>query len=200
LSQLLLATNNAGKLYELKQLLAGIPFCLVSPADIGLSLEVTESSRTYAGNARIKAEAFAAASGLLTLADDSGLEVEVLEGAPGVLSSRYAGPNATDAQRVALLLRELKDIPWYRRKACFKCVIAIARPSDQVKFSTGSCSGYIASEPRGENGFGYDPIFYFPKLNKTMAELPADVKNTISHRARAAASGRIILAKMAAST
>lgn len=198
--QLLLATNNAGKLDELKQLLAGIPFCLVSPADIGISLNVTENSRTYAGNARIKAEAYSIASGLLTLADDSGLEVDVLEGAPGIMSARYAGPNATDAQRVSLLLHELKEIPWYRRKACFKCVIAIAKPLAGVRLSTGSCSGYIASEPKGENGFGYDPVFYLPKLGKTMAELLPEVKNTISHRARAAARARIILSKMAATT
>ncbi len=193
LPKLLLATNNKGKLEELRVLLDGVPFDLVSPRDIGLALDVVETGKTYATNARLKARAFAQASGLTTLADDSGLEVEALGGAPGVLSSRYAGPGASDSQRVAYLLSRLKDVPWEKRVARFRCVIAVAFPTVAIRQCFGSCRGVIALEPRGSNGFGYDPVFYFPKLDKTMAELTPDVKNCISHRARAASRARKIL-------
>ena len=196
-NKLLLATNNAGKLKELKELLAGVPFELISPRDIGLNLDVAETGRTYSANARLKAEAFSKASGVLTLADDSGLEVEALGGAPGVLSSRYAGEKATDAYRVAFLLEKLKNVPWYRRAARFQCVMAIASPSGELKLCTGSCRGVIANEPKGAYGFGYDPVFYFPKLGKTMAELPPEVKNTLSHRASAAGRAREVLLQLA---
>ncbi len=196
-ARLLLATNNSGKIRELKELLSDIPYELVSPAGIGLKLEVPETGRTFAANARLKALGFAGASGLLTLADDSGLEVDALGGAPGVLSSRYAGDKATDAERVAFLLQKLKGVPWYRRGAKFQCVIAIANPAGDVKLATGSCRGMIAEQPKGTHGFGYDPVFFFPKLGKTMAELTPEVKNTLSHRARAAARAREILLKLA---
>jgi XTP/dITP diphosphohydrolase len=192
-AKLLLATNNRGKLGELRLLLAGIPFDLTSPAELGLDLEVEESGRTYSANARLKACAFACASGLLTLADDSGLEVEALAGAPGVLSSRYAGPHASDRQRIDFLLSKLKDVPAQNRKARFKCVIAIAFPGGEIRMCSGSCAGVITTEPKGDRGFGYDPVFYFPKMGKTMAELPLEIKNRISHRARAAAGARKIL-------
>jgi XTP/dITP diphosphohydrolase len=191
--ELLLSTNNRGKLEELSILFAGLLYRLVSPSQLGLKLDVEESGKTYAANARLKAGAFARASGLLTLADDSGLEVEALNGAPGVMSSRYAGPDATDSQRVAYLLARLKHGPVEKRTARFRCVMAIAQPDGEVKLCSGSCHGAIALEPRGSNGFGYDPIFYFPRLCKTMAELPAEVKNRISHRARAAMRARKIL-------
>ena len=190
---LLLATNNAGKLSELRELLAGVPFELVSPADIGLTLQVAETGRTYATNARLKAQAFAKASGLLTLADDSGLEVGALGGAPGVLSARYAGEGATDKMRVAFLLDKLKSVPVKERHARFRCVIAIANPDGVTKLVSGSCRGVIALEPSGKHGFGYDPIFYFPKLGKTMAQLSPDIKNVISHRARATRRARLFL-------
>ena len=125
-SKLLLATNNKGKLEELRVLLRSVPFDLVSPADIGLKLDVDENGATYATNAKLKARAFAQASGLFTLADDSGLEVDALDGAPGVLSSRYAGPKADDKKRVAFLLSKIEDIPWEQRTAQFRCVMAIA--------------------------------------------------------------------------
>jgi XTP/dITP diphosphohydrolase len=194
--KLLLATNNKGKLEELRQLLAGVPFDIISSSDIGLNLAVRESGKTYATNARLKARAFAVASGLLTLADDSGLEVDALGGAPGVLSSRYAGSGASDKQRVDYLLSKLKDIPWEERNARFRCVMAMASPSGKLKTCSGSCRGIITYAPRGTNGFGYDPVFYFPKLGKTMAELPFEIKNRISHRARAAARARRILAEL----
>ena len=192
--KLLLATGNQGKLEELRQLLTGVPFDLISSSDIGLDLDVHESGKTYATNARLKARAFAVASGLLTLADDSGLEVDALGGAPGVLSSRYAGPGASDSQRVSYLLVKLKNIPWEQRTARFRCVMAIALPHGKVKLCSGSCRGIITFAPKGTNGFGYDPVFYFPKLGKTMAELPPEIKNRISHRAKAAArAGEILI-------
>jgi len=192
-TKLLLATNNNGKLEELRELLCEVPFELVSPADIGLVLDVNESGHTYTTNARLKARAFARTSDLLTLADDSGLEVDALDGAPGVLSSRYAGPDANDNQRVAYLLARLKDIPWEKRNARFLCVMAIASPRGQVRMCSGSCRGIITFEPQGSNGFGYDPVFYIPKSGKTMAELPLEIKNRISHRARAAKKARVVL-------
>ena len=188
-----MATNNPGKLCELKKLLAGVPFVMVSPADIGIKLKVVETGRTYAANARLKAMVFTEATGLLTLADDSGLEVDALGGAPGVLSSRYAGEKATDADRIACLLQKLKGVPWYKRSAKFQCVMALGTPFGVLKLVTGSCRGVISEKPMGTNGFGYDPLFFFPKLGKTMAELSPEVKNTISHRARAAIRAREIL-------
>ena len=191
--RLLLATNNTGKLSELRELLAGVPFELVSPADIGLGVKIAETGHTYATNARLKARGFARASGLLSLADDSGLEVEALGRAPGVLSARYAGEGATDEMRVALLLSKLSEIPWAKRCAHFRCVIALSTPEGAVKLVSGSCRGLIALEPKGGCGFGYDPVFYFPKLSKTMAELTPEMKNAISHRARAARRARTLL-------
>ena len=191
--QLLLATGNKGKLEELRRLLTGVPFDLISPSDIGLNLDVHESGKTYATNARLKARAFAVASGLLTLADDSGIEVDALGGAPGVLSSRYAGSGVSDNQRVDYLLAKLNNIPCEPRTARFRCVMAIALPHGKVKLCSGSCRGIITFAPRGTSGFGYDPVFYFPKLGKTMAELPSEIKNRISHRAKAAARARKIL-------
>jgi len=193
LPRLLLATNNAGKLSELRELLAGVPFELVSPADIGLNLEVAETGHTYATNARLKARMFAQVSKLPSLADDSGLEVDILGGAPGVFSARYAGKEANDAMRVTFLLDKLKSTPWVKRKAHFRCVIALAAPDGTAQLVSGSCRGMIALEPRGKHGFGYDPIFYFPKLCKTMAELTPELKNAVSHRARAARRMRALL-------
>lgn len=195
--QLLLATSNKGKLEELRRLLMDVPFDLINPSDIGLNLAVHESGKTYATNARLKARAFAAASGLLTLADDSGLEVDALDGAPGILSSRYAGSGVSDNQRVAYLLAKLKDIPYEQRTARFRCVMAIASPYGELKTCSGSCCGLITFTSKGSNGFGYDPVFYFPKLGKTMAELPPEIKNRISHRAKAAAKAIKILFALA---
>jgi XTP/dITP diphosphohydrolase len=194
--KLLLATGNQGKLEDLRQLLTGVPFDLINPADIGLNLDVHESGKTYATNARLKARVFAVASGLLTMADDSGLEVDALRGAPGVLSSRYAGPGASDSQRVDYLLSKLVNVPWEKRTARFRCVMAITLPHGKVKLCSGSCRGIITFAPKGANGFGYDPVFYFPKLRKTMAELPPEMKNRISHRAKAAARARKILIEL----
>jgi len=193
LSRLLIATNNHGKVLEYQSLLGGIPFELVTPAQVGLKLDVEETGITFEANAKIKAVAFCQASGLLTLADDSGLEVDALHGEPGIRSSRYAGEGASDADRVNFLLAKLQDVPVEKRTARFRCVIAIARPDSRLCFCSGKCEGTILAGPRGNEGFGYDPIFYFPDLKKTMAELPIDIKNSISHRGRAAAEARRIL-------
>ena len=194
--KLLLATNNAGKVREYRSLLQGIPFELVTPKEIGISLDVEENGATYEENARLKAYALAKKSGLLTLADDSGIEVDALDGAPGVMSARYAGKNASDSERVNSLLSRLKDVPEEKRTARFYCVIAIAQPDGQVDFCDGECKGIITLEPGGKNGFGYDPIFFFPGYSKTMAELPLEIKNQISHRGRAAQKAREILNKI----
>jgi XTP/dITP diphosphohydrolase len=198
MQKLLIATNNQGKVREYKELLQGLPYILVTPRELGINLEVEESGTNYQENACIKATAFAKVSGLMTLADDSGLEVDALNGEPGIRSSRYAGENANDNQRVDYLLNKLKEITENKRTGRFRCVIALARPDGQIQYSEGRCEGIIAFNPRGSEGFGYDPIFYFPELKQTMAELPAEMKNHISHRARAAAKARLILQQWAA--
>jgi XTP/dITP diphosphohydrolase len=194
----LLATNNAHKVGEYRPLLAGAPVEILTPADLDLALEVDEDGATYAANAAKKAVAFARASGLLALADDSGLEVFALGGEPGVRSSRYAGPDATDRDRIALVLARLAALPGASRAARFVCAIALARPGGEVEVVEGECRGEIAESPRGGNGFGYDPIFYLPALGKTIAELSDEEKNRVSHRARAAEKARAALARRAA--
>ena len=186
MNKLLIATNNRGKIQEFRALLQDVPYELVAPADIQLKLDVEESGSTYHENAKLKAQAFSAASGLLALADDSGLEVDALGGAPGIHSSRYAGPTAADINKVDYLLSKLQGVPEEKRSARFRCVIAIAKPDGQVYFCSGTCEGRISFQPQGRAGFGYDPVFYFPELGKTMAELSEEVKNQISHRGHAA--------------
>ena len=194
--KLLVATRNAGKMNEYRELLQGLPVELTWPEAEGITLEPEEAGATFAENAILKARAYAAASGLLTWADDSGLEVDALGGEPGVRSSRYAGPGASDADRYRLLLRKMAGVPWERRTARFRCVIAIADPAGALHTAEGTCEGIIAFAPRGANGFGYDPVFYLPDRDCTMAELSPAEKNQISHRARAARAARRILEEM----
>ncbi len=194
-NKLLLATNNPGKVREYKSLLRGIPYEIVTPAEQGITTEIEEAGVSFEENARLKATTLSRESGLLSLADDSGLEVDALGGEPGVLSARYAGEGASDIDRINYLLARLKDVPEEKRTARFQCVVAIAAPDGAVELCSGECRGVIATEPRGNNGFGYDPIFYVPELGKTMAELPPEEKNRISHRARAAAKARELLMK-----
>lgn len=184
-NSLLIATHNVGKLAELRSLLAAIPYALVSLADVGIHTDVEETGATLEENAALKATAYARLAGLPTLADDSGLEVDALNGAPGVHSARYAGSGATDADRIAKLLANLASHqpPWTAR---FLCVIAIALSDNDVELRDGTCEGVITAQPRGDNGFGYDPIFLLPQCGKTMAELSDAAKNRISHRAIAA--------------
>lgn len=196
MDRLLIATNNPGKLAEYRELLAGLPIELTSPAGAGIDLDVEETGSSFAENAVLKARTFAQLSGLPTLADDSGLEVMALDGAPGLHSSRYAGPDATDADRYRKLLENLAGVPWERRQARFRCVIAIATPRGTVKTVEGTVMGRIAFEPRGEHGFGYDPVFCLLSYGRTMAELPEETKNQISHRADAARKAIPILRQM----
>jgi XTP/dITP diphosphohydrolase len=188
--KLLIATNNQGKVREYKSLLHDIPFDPVSLTDEGITIVVEETGTTFKENAGLKAETIAAESRLLTLADDSGIEVDALGGEPGVMSARYAGDNATDAERVEYLLSKIKDVPEGKRTARFRCVIAIAEPGSETEFFTGECEGIVPFEPAGELGFGYDPVLYIPELGRTIAELGTEVKNRISHRAIAAEKAR----------
>ena len=203
-ARLLLATNSGGKLRELRAIFAGVPCTLLSPADAGVQLDPEETGATLRENAVLKATAFARASGLLSLADDSGLEVDALGGEPGVHSHRYAGPGATDADRIALLLARLRGVPEGQRSARFRCVMALAAPGAPgapvgpdglIGTVEGVCEGRITFEPRGTNGFGFDPVFWLPERGRTMAALADDEKHAISHRGRAGvAARRLILA------
>lgn len=186
--KLLIATTNPGKLREFYELLDGIPFDLTSPRDVGVTLDVDETANTYEGNARLKAEAYVQATGLPSLADDSGIEVDALGGAPGVFSARFGGPGLTDEQRTRFLLTQLEATPPAERKARYRVMLVLALPGEPPRLISceGICEGTIAYEPRGENGFGYDPIFYLPEHGITMAEASREFKNGISHRARAA--------------
>jgi len=195
--RLLLATTNPGKIRELRALLAGCGWEILTPQDMGLTLQVEEIGQTYADNARRKAEAYARASGLVALADDSGLEVDALGGAPGLHSARYAGQDTTHADKMGMLLAELRDVPDEQRTARFRAVIVIATPDGRTFQTEGVCEGRIARAPRGAGGFGYDPIFLVEGGSRTMAELPAEEKNRISHRARAAAAACAVLRKLA---
>ncbi|MFH1567609.1 MAG: RdgB/HAM1 family non-canonical purine NTP pyrophosphatase [Gemmatimonadota bacterium] len=181
---LLVATANAGKLREFRDLLAGIE--VTSPAALGLSLRVEETGASFEANARLKAAAFAAAAGAVTLADDSGLEVDRLGGAPGVHSARYGGEGLDDAGRCRLLLQALAGWPDpAERTARFRCVLVAAAPDGRCCQAEGVCEGRIAAAPRGEGGFGYDPLFHLPDHGCTMAELAPGEKSRISHRGQA---------------
>jgi XTP/dITP diphosphohydrolase len=179
--KLLVATRNAGKVREVRVRVAGLD--VLSLDDVPSMPEVEETEDTLEGNARLKALAAARASGLWTVADDSGLFVDALGGAPGVWSARYAP--GSDADRIRKLLRQMEEVPEGRRGAAFRCVLALASPSGEVREARGECRGEILRAPRGTGGFGYDPVFLVPELGRTMAELTLEEKGRISHRARA---------------
>lgn len=200
--QCLIGTNNRGKAAEIRALLSGLPLEFVTLNELGLTVPVDESSDTYAGNAARKARAYAQESGLLTLSDDSGLEVDALGGEPGLYSARFSPkPGASDADRRSLLLSHLEGNPrpWTAR---FRCLAVLAVPQEgsplveSVHFSEGVVEGEIIPQERGENGFGYDPIFLIPELGRTMAELEMKEKNRISHRARAVLGLRPLLEEL----
>lgn len=193
--RLLIATTNAGKVREYQALLAGMDYELVGLPEAGITNEVEEVGETYAENAILKARNYAAQSGWLTLADDSGLEVDALEGRPGVHSARYAPDSPA---RIRKLLAELAHVPDEQRSARFQCVIALAAPDGRLEITAGTCEGQIAHDARGSNGFGFDPVFYLPEHDATMAELSEDFKNQHSHRARATQKMRPILERLAA--
>ena len=201
-SRLVIATNNAGKLGEFRELLAPAGFELVTPTELGFEFEVEETGATFRENAALKATAAARLTGLLSLADDSGLEVDALGGLPGVVSARYAGRGRTAAgmdpdEQCRIVLRELEGVPDERRTARFRAVIAIADPAGAVRYAEGVFEGRIGHELRGEHGFGYDPIFVVAGRDVTSAELPPDEKNEISHRGQAARKALEILKELA---
>jgi len=183
--ELLLATHNPGKVREIRQLATGHDWLWHSLDDFPDVPEAIEDAETFSANARRKALHYAAATGLPTLADDSGLEVDCLGGAPGVLSARYAGRPHDDAANNRKLVAALEGIPREQRTARFRCVMVLARPNEVLAETRGAVEGIIIDKPRGTNGFGYDPHFLIPSLGKTMAELPAEEKNARSHRGQA---------------
>ena len=192
-----------GKLREYEGLLEDAPFRLVSLKDVGITEEVEETGDTFAENAWLKASGYAAMSGMLTLADDSGLEVDALGGDPGVRSARYGGDAcASDEDRVALLLRNLDGVPWQKRTARFRCVINVVRPAPDPSSQpqplvsvVGSVAGMVQYEPAGNDGFGYDPVVYLASFQRTVAQLSLEEKNRISHRGNAAARAMEALAR-----
>ncbi len=193
--KLLIATRNPGKLKEFKVLLKDLGYEIVSPAEAGVSANVEETGLTFEENARLKATTLAKRSGLLTLADDSGLEVDALGGKPGVFSARYGGAEKTDRQRNELLLKQLEGVPESKRTARFRCVIAIATPDGIVNTCSGECEGLIAFAPAGHYNFGYDPLFLIPELGKTMAQLTTETKNSYSHRSKAILKAMTLLGR-----
>ena len=184
--RILVATRNAGKIIEFEEMLTALNVRWLSLDDVGVKTDVEETGDSFLANAVLKAQTYAEMTGLITLADDSGLEVDALDGAPGIYTARYGGPGLTPVQRYQYLLQQLGDVSWARRSARFRCVIAIAAQNEGLLASAdGVCEGMIAEEPFGDRGFGYDPVFYLPDWGKTMAELPSSKKHLISHRGRA---------------
>ncbi len=185
---LLVATRNQGKVAEISEILASLDVTWLSLDDVGVNYEVEESGKTFEENAILKVKFYARKTGLLTLADDSGLEVDALDGRPGVHTARFGGPGLTQKQRYQRLLESLSSVPWEQRTARFRCVVALARNQELLGTASGVCEGMIALKPAGMEGFGYDPIFYLPERNKTMAQLQPNEKHRISHRGRALAA------------
>lgn len=196
--RIVVATGNRGKLTELQSMLAPLGVEVKSPADYPGLPEVVEDGATFADNAVKKAVAVAGATGEIALADDSGLEVDHLGGAPGVHSARFAGENKDDRANNEKLLALLEGVPGEKRTARFKCVVALAVPGDRIYTAEGACEGVIGTAPRGVEGFGYDPLFIIPELGKTFAQLDLNTKNSISHRGKAFARARKIISGLAA--
>lgn len=190
---LVLATASPAKGRELAALLAGVPYRIVDLSDFPGIVLPPEGDSSYAENALGKARAVAAAAGALALADDSGIEVDALGGRPGVVSARYGGEGLSDAERNALMLRELAAVPGERRTARYRCVIALAGPDGREATVEGTVEGVLLEAPRGSGGFGYDPLFYYPPLAATFAEVPPAAKHAVSHRGRAIARARELL-------
>ncbi len=183
---LLVATHNRGKVREYAEMLSDLQIQWRTLDDVGIAAEVEETGTTFLANAQLKASAYAQATGLLTLADDSGLEVEALDGAPGVTTARYGGPGLTSQERFEFLLANLGDLPLQDRGARFVCVIALAGADGRIlATAAGAVKGVIALQPAGEGGFGYDPVFYLPQKDCTMAQLSPAVKHSLSHRGKA---------------
>jgi XTP/dITP diphosphohydrolase len=185
-TKLLVATHNQGKIREFAEMLADLSVDWLGLADVQVTEDVAETGQTFRDNAILKAQAYAQMTGLLTLADDSGLEVDALGGEPGVYTARYGGPGLSHADRYQLLLSKIENVPPAERTARFRAVIVLSQPDGTiVGKAEGTCEGAIALEPAGEGGFGYDPVFYLPERGVTMAQVPSAVKHQISHRGQA---------------
>lgn len=185
MQKLLVGTRNDSKMAELKDLLRELPFELVFLDQVGITQEVDETEDTFEGNAVLKAEYYGRIANMITVADDSGIEVDALNGEPGVLSARYGGEGLNDKDRNDLLLENLSEFEGTGLSARFKCVVAVYNPEDGTEVFEGKIEGIITHEPRGENGFGYDPLFFYPQKRKTLAEISAKEKHVISHRGKA---------------
>ncbi len=185
--RILVATHNRGKVAELSDILSDMAITWLTLEDAGITFDVEETGETLADNAILKATTYAQETGLLTLADDSGLEVDALDGRPGVYTARFGQPGFTPEQRYLYLLSQMSDVPWEARTARFRCVVALATPEGLLTTAEGACEGHITFEPAGTGGFGYDPVFFVSEKGMTMAELPAEEKHAISHRGRAMA-------------
>lgn len=194
LNKLIVATGNRGKLREIREILEGTE--VLGLHDLALDVEIVEDGDTFTANAQKKAETICKLMHLPVLADDSGLEVDALDGRPGVYSARFAGEHASDADNIAKLLRELDAVPQERRGARFVCVMCLAMPDGSLHTTRGEVKGEILRETHGENGFGYDPLFYVKEYNKTFAELSAEEKNAISHRGKALLRMKEVLEKL----
>ena len=190
---LLLATTNEHKVGEFRTIFRDLPLTLLSLRDVQIDMDVEETGTTFAENAILKAQTYAKVANMLALADDSGIEIDALGGAPGVYSARFAGREATYEERFRIIFERLQDVPASERTARFRCAIALAEPSGYVRVVEGAVEGVIAESARGENGFGYDPIFLVPEFGKTTAEMAPAEKNRISHRGRAAEAARQLL-------
>ena len=196
MKELVVATTNKDKIREIKNILKGLGVKVLTPDEFGASPRIVENGKTFKDNASKKARIISRLTGKLAIADDSGLIVDALGGRPGVRSSRFAGEKAAYAENNAKLLRLLKNVPAGKRKACFVCVIAIAKDGKVLKTVKGMASGKIAFEPSGKSGFGYDPVFIDPKYGRTFAELGPEIKNKISHRYRALMKAKQALKKL----
>ena len=197
---LLLGSSNPGKLREMLELLAGMPYRVVAPADVGLRGAPEETGTTFMENAVLKARHYAHESGLLTVADDSGLSVDALGGGPGLYSSRFGGEGATDADRNRLLLEKLRGVQWEKRGAGFTSAVAVVRGSEVLFDAQETVEGFIAEETRGPNGFGYDPLFFYPPFGRTFGETRPEDKDRVSHRGKAFARLRRFLESLPAQT
>jgi XTP/dITP diphosphohydrolase len=193
--QLVLATKNRDKIREIKRVLEDLPLTILAFDDFLEFPDIEETGMTIEDNAKIKAAGIEKFAGYPALADDSGLEVEYLNGSPGVYSSRYAGPGCSYDDNNRKLLSQLDGVPWEKRRAKFRTVIAIAWNGDRIEVVDGSIDGFIAAEKKGESGFGYDPIFYYPPAGKTFAEMTLDEKNAVSHRGQALLKARAAIIK-----
>ena len=198
MQKLLIATHNQGKLREFRQLLADLDLDVTDLEAVGITHDVEETGTTFAENAILKARAYAEMSGLLTWSDDSGLEVDALQGRPGVYSARYGGPGLSQRDRYLLLLDELRAYPREQWSARFRCVVALALPDGTLHTVDDTLEGIITDHPAGEYGFGYDPIFYLPEYNATLAEISPDLKNQISHRGKASRAAKQLLRRLLA--